>query len=281
MWNRIQPSALAALIATTVFLAPQPVDADDDSDVPDSSQREALIEQEFAEKIEQYNRLLKQNRFDEAITLGEEAQILRPDNPVHELMVFKAKFAKEDAVNRLCGTIKATMKAEVSEDLARLHAPHDVLRIAVETIDQLANGNDEAFSAARCLLNVALERRIHSVDHVCRLTDQQQRKLLLAGRGDIKRFFDRVEGLRPKVDRGPGEQDDILILCGISDLPDADALQAARWRPLFEHGSLFVKTLNTALTEDQRGAFEASNLSRMRLSDHLRALRGSAQYQPR
>jgi general secretion pathway protein D len=58
------------------------------------------IEQDFAEKVDKYNELLKQKRFDEAIVLAKEARLLQPENPVSEVMVLKAKFAKQEDFNK-------------------------------------------------------------------------------------------------------------------------------------------------------------------------------------
>ena len=54
----------------------------------------------YAEKVEKYNELLQQKRFDEAIVLAKEARVLQPENPVSELMVLKAKFARQDDFNK-------------------------------------------------------------------------------------------------------------------------------------------------------------------------------------
>ena len=58
------------------------------------------IDQDFAEKVQKYNELLTQKRFDEAIVLAKQARLLQPDSPVAELMVYKAKFAKQEDFNR-------------------------------------------------------------------------------------------------------------------------------------------------------------------------------------
>jgi type II secretory pathway component GspD/PulD (secretin) len=58
------------------------------------------IEQDFAEKVDKYNELLKQKRFDEAIVLAKEARSLQPENAVAEIMFYKAKLAKQDDFNK-------------------------------------------------------------------------------------------------------------------------------------------------------------------------------------
>ena len=63
-------------------------------------QTKIRIEQDYADKVEKYNQLLKEKRFDEAIVVGKQARLLMPDNPMSELMVLKAKFAKQDDFNK-------------------------------------------------------------------------------------------------------------------------------------------------------------------------------------
>jgi hypothetical protein len=134
-----------------------------------------------------------------------------------------------------------------------------MLRIADATIRRLAYGKDEDAANVRCLLELALDRRIGVVDQACRVTDAQKSKLRLAGRGDIKRFFDRVEGLRPMRPHA-AQNDNLPELCGFAFREDATA--PARRFGLFEQSSLFSKTLKTSLAEGQAAAYEASTSGR-------------------
>ncbi|HEY2251747.1 MAG TPA: hypothetical protein VGH74_11825 [Planctomycetaceae bacterium] len=236
----------------------------DDRDEPDARFKDdCRIEQEFARKIEQYNMLLKQERFDESIVLGNEALLLQPENPIAELMVLKAKYAKQDAVNRLCTRFKATVAADLLDDRDGSDAIQEDRRFADGAIHRLLYEKDEDVADGRCLLDTALERRVEAVDQICRLTDTQKRKLRLAGRGDIKQFLDRVEALRPKADQA---QDD-LQLCGNACFFGAAATRPARRPGLFENGSFFAKTLRTSLTDGQAAAFDASTLRRQEPSE--------------
>ncbi|MGE5191194.1 MAG: hypothetical protein ACM3U2_01750, partial [Deltaproteobacteria bacterium] len=67
------------------------------------------IEQDYAEKVEKYNELLKEKRFDEAIVLAKEARLLQPENPMSELMVLKAKYARQEDFNKNMREKKADM----------------------------------------------------------------------------------------------------------------------------------------------------------------------------
>src|SRR5882757_7096140 len=53
-------------------------------------------------------------------------------------------------------------------------------------------------TALRNRLHASLDHKIELVDWICDLSDAQTQKLLLAGRGDIKRFIDgRVQNAEP------------------------------------------------------------------------------------
>jgi general secretion pathway protein D len=82
------------------------------SGVKRDAENKLRIEQDFAEKVEKYNDLLKQKRFDEAIVLGKEARLLQPENPVAEIMYYKAKLAKQDDFNKNLRERKADLFTE-------------------------------------------------------------------------------------------------------------------------------------------------------------------------
>src|SRR5262249_17797238 len=65
------------------------------------------VQQDFADKVEKFNELLKQKRFDEAALLANEARQLMPNSDVSELMVLKAKHAKQDDFNKMLRERKA------------------------------------------------------------------------------------------------------------------------------------------------------------------------------
>src|SRR5258708_23509875 len=71
-----------------------------ESRIKREEQIKVRIDQDDAEKVGKYNELLKQKRFDEAIVLAKQAQLLQPENPTSELMVLKAKYAKQEDFNK-------------------------------------------------------------------------------------------------------------------------------------------------------------------------------------
>jgi hypothetical protein len=249
--------AVAIVFAAAIIPSPQRVKADDDSVVPEFMSEVARIEQEFAERIENYNQLLKQSRLDEAIVLGQQACLMQPDNPVSQVMLFKAKFLKQDAINLLFHTFQATLRDDSLDELVGQSASQPIRLSVIETLDQLAKGDDNDSLNGRSLLSASLEHRISRVDRIYGLTNAQKRKLRLAGGGDIKRFLNRIEQLNLTIERTQAGDDDDLILCG-----NADRLSPVRSIGMFGQGSLFMKTLKAVLTETQSAALDASTFSR-------------------
>ena len=91
------------------------------------------------------------------------------------------------------------------------------------------NGNA---SAARHELESQLTMQIADVDRACSLSEAEKSKLQLAGRGDIKRFFDRIQ-------------------------QEPNALRISLGACLFHEDSLLVKSLPNTLTADQFARYEA------------------------
>jgi len=75
------------------------------------------IEQEYAELVEKYNQFFKEKRFEEAILLGKKAQLMLPENPMSELMVLKARYAKQDDFNKNLREKKADMFTKQLNDV--------------------------------------------------------------------------------------------------------------------------------------------------------------------
>ncbi len=119
-----------------------------------------------------------------------------------------------------------------------------------QTFEEVVFGaRGEHAAGVRAWLDALLVRKVDTVDRLSRLSDAQKRKLHLAGRGDIKRFFDRVEAQRAQI---------LLLTRAALDERTAGENFAAtrRLRHVldlgpFEDGSLFAKTVNKSLTARQ------------------------------
>ena len=73
--------------------------------------------------------------------------------------------------------------------------------VAEETFDRWLFGSTGDAESGRAYLEALLQRKLNDVNLVRELTPAQRKKLVLAGRGDIKRLFDRIEEERKEFHR--------------------------------------------------------------------------------
>jgi hypothetical protein len=112
---------------------------------------------------------------------------------------------------------------------------------------------------ARNRLNATLDLHIDEVCRVCRITPEQKKKLQVAGRGDIKRFFDRVDEAKRRYMRVMNDPNHNIW-------EDVQPLQAILGRGLFGDDSIFSKTVKSTLTDEQAAKLSA-------LQEHRRTTR--------
>jgi len=111
-------------------------------------------------------------------------------------------------------------------------------------------------AATRTILEARLAEKVAFADRICGLTSVQSQKLQLAGRGDIKRFFDRLDSLRSQSNERPdAENEDDRVWADKLKVESA-AIQRAINSGVHEEGSLFAKTLKVTLTGDQAAAYD-------------------------
>ena len=122
-------------------------------------------------------------------------------------------------------------------------------RRAIDPVDHLILHMDT--EAVRDHLESRLIRVIDQVDQMYDLTPEQERKLELAGRGDIKRFFDRLAAMKKLFDRPEEDRVDDRVNRG-----DIQSLRQEFQRNYFEDDSLFSKTLKRMLTSEQHTRYE-------------------------
>ncbi len=125
--------------------------------------------------------------------------------------------------------------------------------ISDQDFERLVYGSDGA-DQARKRIESDLAQEVHQIDQMYRLTPDQKKKLYLAGRGDIKRLFDRAEQAREMHHRANGNFNRI-ILREFRPLPSQVHLD------LFGKESIFTKTLKTTLTSEQRAFHEQERLA--------------------
>ena len=103
-------------------------------------------------------------------------------------------------------------------------------------------GSERTDTESRDRLDVLLEVKINEANRQYRITEAERRTLQLAGRGDIKRFFDRVTELREDYEGSVADQ--IEIRQDKSLLDKIWVLQVKFQSGPFGAGSLFSKALN-------------------------------------
>lgn len=97
-------------------------------------------------------------------------------------------------------------------------------------------------------LEDVLRARIEAVARKQELTESQRAKLRIAGKGDIKRFFDRVEERRTAF-----EKERQTFRTGLAALRRLEELERIYREGPFGEGSLFVKTLRKIGDERMAG----------------------------
>jgi hypothetical protein len=175
-----------------------------------------------------------------------------PPEPPHEIIVV--------GVNVMVGgrrqvreitIMRAASPAPADEDddqpprpVVRLNANTAVM--GRENFDRWLFADGRSEKARQRYLEVLLERRIEVVALAHKLADPQRMKLELAGRGDIKRFFDQVEDRRDAFEIARKSYG-----TGVAALQRLDDLSRIYQRGgPFGAGSLFAKTLQK-ITNDQ------------------------------
>jgi hypothetical protein len=142
-------------------------------------------------------------------------------------------------------------------------APRRPREISDEAFDRLVFGSG-GVDQFRRRMELNLIAHVRDVDKVCSLTAAQEKKLLLAGRGDIKRYFDRVEQARVRFDQGAGDRVEPETM-----IVELQRLNRA-YRPEFlGASSLLSKSLKNTLTPEQFDRFV--KVTRDRAVAHHRA----------
>jgi hypothetical protein len=129
--------------------------------------------------------------------------------------------------------------------------PRGPIMIGRQGFDLQASGRLVGDDELRERYETALKSRLENTVRLYGLSNEQKKKLLLAGRGDIKRLLDRAFEER---NRGPlpwGAENEFAANAQ-DDPPPRFASSGA----LFGEGSLFAKTLKTTVTMEQSVRYE-------------------------
>jgi hypothetical protein len=139
-----------------------------------------------------------------------------------------------------------------------------------QTFDRYVFGVQQTESDARLQFETELAKRVDYLRRAGGLTDVQKKKLLAAGQGDLKRYFDRVAEARRGVEAIEDQRALVLETARVSR-----PLAVERKALLAVEGPIFTKALPRALTESQRAALENDARDR-RVFRHRAAVRWTA-----
>lgn len=141
------------------------------------------------------------------------------------------------------------------EELVGVAMP--AFRVADENFDQWLFAEFGNAAGGRSRLDSLLNIRVEAALQACQLTEEQRQKLQLAGRGDIKLFFDRVEELRRKFQKLKTDQNRIQEI-----FQALQPLQATLRIGPFDESSIFAKAMKRTLSVEQFERFETADRER-------------------
>jgi hypothetical protein len=139
------------------------------------------------------------------------------------------------------------------DEPAMLAEPVAQFEIPENQFDSWVFQNFPNAQAARKKLDEMLDLLAEDVERSCELSESQSKKLRLAGRGDILRFFDQVEVVRQKFLLVRKDQNKFNQIW-----QDISPLQVTFQAGLHDDDSLFAKTLRNMLNDRQRVAYEST-----------------------
>lgn len=136
----------------------------------------------------------------------------------------------------------AAPDAVIEEEAIVVAAPAVNFVVNDAQFDMWVFGSPRTAGGGRSKLEALLDLSVDEVSRECKLADSSRQKLILAGKGDIKRFFDKVEEKRKKFESMKNDQNKIGEL-----YQELVPLQSAVNSGLFGDGSLYSKTLRRVL----------------------------------
>jgi hypothetical protein len=154
----------------------------------------------------------------------------------------------------LMAALETSARSEVlvdNEDLVEEVVVQPVFVMADENFEQWIFREFQNAAGARGRLDALLTLNIETVAQSCGLTEPQRQKLWLAGRGDIKRFFDRVDELRRKFQLVKTDQNRIQEL-----FREVQPFHATFSAGPFGESSIFFKALKNTLTSEQTALYD-------------------------
>ena len=143
------------------------------------------------------------------------------------------------------------IEVEVAEEAVAVQPVRQGFVLSDQQFDQWVFGGRGNSQAGRNNLDTVLALQVDEVARVCRLTGLQKKKLLLAGHGDIKRFFEKVDEKRRKFDELKTDRNKIGEI-----YQELLPLQQTFRSGLFSQGSFYAKTLKTVLSDEDKEKYQ-------------------------
>lgn len=141
---------------------------------------------------------------------------------------------------------------DIDDDEPEVAAPvEQQFMVAEENFDQWVFGGGRNTASARSRLDSLLTLQVEEIDRTCGITPVQKKKLLLAGRGDVKRYFGRVEEKRRKFQLVRNDANKFQAF-----FQELQPFQHILQQGTFGDGSLFAKTLKHTLDDRQAARHE-------------------------
>jgi len=147
-----------------------------------------------------------------------------------------------------------------AEKIAPAAPQSDSAENAAQKFQQIAFGRFGNAAAARARLEERLSLRLEAIERVCGINVVQRKKIELAGKGDIKRFFDAIEANRRRV-QAAGEDEFERIQQELA--ASARSIESG----LLDEKSFFVKTMKTTLSAEQLALYD-DDRRRSRMLQH-------------
>jgi hypothetical protein len=176
--------------------------------------------------------------------------MIQPDRPVARLLLALALLG-------IAGTGSSLRAQDAEEEEVRAVVVPQFIETRINIDQQIFQGVGNA-AQAREKLESTLTLQVEDLDRTCGLSPVQKKKLILAGQGDIKRFFDRVDEIRSKSKQIPNNPNRFNVLW-----QELQPLQNAYRTGLFREESIYSKALAKTLSEDQNAKHESVLRDRM------------------
>jgi hypothetical protein len=148
---------------------------------------------------------------------------------------------------------RAQDDAPDEEPIARM--PQFDRRVFEQTLDNWVFGSHGGALQYRNKLESNLLQRVGDLERTCGLSATQKKKIEVAGRGEIKRFFDRVEEAHRKVRALEGPWDNARVTLVNREAQPLQRTVAAPW---FDDASLFGKAVRSTLSDEQAACYARS-----------------------